>query len=99
MVGRTTITWEEEELLNMDQYEFIRTAHRVYGRNISELSKMTGEIVMDHVILHINTSLRHLGTIRPRPAYRPHVAWSTCLYRYGALLNSYDHGLCRHSAC
>ncbi len=26
----------------MDQYEFIRTAHRVYGRNISELSKMTG---------------------------------------------------------
>lgn len=26
----------------MNQYEFIRTAHRVYGRNISELSRMTG---------------------------------------------------------
>ena len=31
-----------EELLSMDQYEFIRTAHRVYGKNISELSRMTG---------------------------------------------------------
>jgi len=29
-------------LLTMDQYEFIRTAHRVYGKNISELSRMTG---------------------------------------------------------
>ena len=26
----------------MDQYEFIRTAHRVYGKNISELARMTG---------------------------------------------------------
>lgn len=26
----------------MDQYEFIRTAHRVYGKNISELKRMTG---------------------------------------------------------
>lgn len=26
----------------MDQYEFIRTAHRAYGRNISELSRLTG---------------------------------------------------------
>ena len=26
----------------MDQYEFIRTAHRVYDKNISELSRMTG---------------------------------------------------------
>lgn len=26
----------------MDQYEFIRTAHRVYGKNISELLRMTG---------------------------------------------------------
>ncbi len=26
----------------MDQYELIRTAHRVYGRNISELARMTG---------------------------------------------------------
>jgi len=26
----------------MDQYEFIRTAHRVYGHSISELSKTTG---------------------------------------------------------
>lgn len=26
----------------MDQYEFIRTAHRVYGKNITELAVMTG---------------------------------------------------------
>ncbi len=26
----------------MDQYEFIRTANRVYGKNINELSGMTG---------------------------------------------------------
>lgn len=26
----------------MDQYEFIRTAHRVYGKNISELARATG---------------------------------------------------------
>lgn len=26
----------------MDQYELIRTAHRVYGKNVSELSRMTG---------------------------------------------------------
>ncbi len=26
----------------MDQYEFIRTAHRVYGKNISELARLTG---------------------------------------------------------
>ena len=25
----------------MDQYELIRTAHRVYGKNITELAKMT----------------------------------------------------------
>jgi len=25
----------------MDQYEFIRTAHRIYGKNISELSRVT----------------------------------------------------------
>jgi transposase len=31
-----------DEVLNMDQYEFIRTAHRAYGKNISELSRMTG---------------------------------------------------------
>ena len=29
-------------MLIMDQYEFIRTAYRVYGKNISELSRMTG---------------------------------------------------------
>ncbi|MDZ7597352.1 MAG: hypothetical protein U5J82_03440 [Desulfobacterales bacterium] len=26
----------------MDQYEFIRTAHRVYGKSISELARLTG---------------------------------------------------------
>jgi len=29
-------------LLKMSQYEFIRTAHRVYGKNITELANMTG---------------------------------------------------------
>ena len=29
-------------MLTLDQYEFIRTAHRVYKKNISELSRMTG---------------------------------------------------------
>ena len=29
-------------MLRVDQYEFIRTAHRVYGKSISELSRMTG---------------------------------------------------------
>ena len=31
-----------KELLTMDQYEFVRTAHRNYGKNISELARMTG---------------------------------------------------------
>jgi predicted transcriptional regulator len=26
----------------MDQYEYIRTAQRVYGKNISELARQTG---------------------------------------------------------
>jgi predicted transcriptional regulator len=26
----------------MDQYEFIKTAHRVYGKNITELARETG---------------------------------------------------------
>jgi len=29
-------------MLKMDQYELVRTAHRVYGQNISELSRLTG---------------------------------------------------------
>ncbi len=29
-------------MLIMEQYEFIRTAHRVYGKTISELTRMTG---------------------------------------------------------
>jgi len=29
-------------LLRMDQYELIRTGYRVYGKNISELSRQTG---------------------------------------------------------
>lgn len=29
-------------MLNMDQYEFIRTSHRVYGKSIKELSRQTG---------------------------------------------------------
>ena len=29
-------------MLKMDQYELVRTGHRVYGRNISELARMTG---------------------------------------------------------
>ena len=33
---------EEEGVLEMNQYELIRTGHRVYGENISELSRLTG---------------------------------------------------------
>jgi transposase len=33
---------EEEGVLKMDQYELVRTGHRVYGQNISELSRLTG---------------------------------------------------------
>lgn len=29
-------------MLNVNQYEVIRTAHRVYGKNISELARLTG---------------------------------------------------------
>ena len=29
-------------MLKMDQYELVRTRHRVYGQNISELSRLTG---------------------------------------------------------
>jgi transposase len=29
-------------MLKMDQYELVRTAHRVYGKNISEISRTTG---------------------------------------------------------
>ncbi len=29
-------------MLRMDQYERIRTAHRVYGQNISEIARVTG---------------------------------------------------------
>ncbi len=29
-------------MLTLDQYDFIRTAHRVYGQNISEVAKTTG---------------------------------------------------------
>ena len=31
-----------EGVLKVDQYELIRTGHRVYGQNISELARMTG---------------------------------------------------------
>jgi predicted transcriptional regulator len=33
---------EESELLRMDQYELVRTSHRVYGKNISEIARLTG---------------------------------------------------------
>ncbi len=29
-------------MIRMDQYEFIRTAHRVYGKNISKIKRETG---------------------------------------------------------
>ena len=33
---------EEKGVLKVDQYELIRTGHRVYSQNISELSRLTG---------------------------------------------------------
>lgn len=29
-------------MLRVDQYEYIRTAHRVYGKNVSEIARETG---------------------------------------------------------
>ena len=34
-------TREEKGVLKMDQYQLIRTAYRMYGQNISELSRIT----------------------------------------------------------
>jgi ActR/RegA family two-component response regulator len=31
-----------KRVLKMDQYELIRTGYRVYGKNISEMARMTG---------------------------------------------------------
>lgn len=42
MMDRYHTTGEGLGLLTMDQYEFIRTGHRVYGKSISELSRTTG---------------------------------------------------------
>jgi len=33
---------EDKELLSMNEYEFIRIGHRVYGKSISELARITG---------------------------------------------------------
>jgi len=38
----TTIYRGGEGVLKMDQYEMIRTGCRVYGKNISEMARMTG---------------------------------------------------------
>src|SRR6056297_406743 len=38
----STIAIEGERMLRMDQYEHIRTAHRVYGQSISEIARITG---------------------------------------------------------
>lgn len=58
----------------MDQYELIRTAHRKYGKNISELSRLTG-----HSRNTIKKALRgeHWGykerEYQPFPALEPYV--------------------------
>jgi hypothetical protein len=33
---------EVERMIRMDQYSFIRTAHRVYGKSIRQISRETG---------------------------------------------------------
>jgi hypothetical protein len=33
---------EVERMIRMDQYSFIRTAHRVYGKSIRKISRETG---------------------------------------------------------
>lgn len=42
MVLKKTIQSGGKELLTMNQYELIRTAHRVYGKSISEMARLTG---------------------------------------------------------
>ena len=36
------VGWEDKELLGMDQYEMVRTAHRVYKKSIRRISRETG---------------------------------------------------------
>lgn len=31
-----------ERILKMDQYEYVRTARRVYGKSVSEIARETG---------------------------------------------------------
>jgi ActR/RegA family two-component response regulator len=35
-------TQEEKGVIKVDQYELIKTGYRLYGQNISELSRLTG---------------------------------------------------------
>src|SRR6056297_559368 len=48
-------------MLRMDQYEHIRTAHRVYGQNISEIARVTG---------HSRNTIRK-ALIEPYSRYTP----------------------------
>ena len=53
------VGWEDKELLGMDQYEMVRTAHRVYKKSIRRISRETGHTrekepacpVMDRAVL------------------------------------------------
>ena len=36
------VGWEDKELLGMDQYEMVRTAHGVYKKSIRRISRETG---------------------------------------------------------
>ncbi len=37
-------------MISMDQYEYIRTAHRVYGKGVREIARETGHDDFDTLI-------------------------------------------------
>ena len=42
MCGCGKVKPEVARMIRMDQYSFIRTAHRVYGKSIRQISRETG---------------------------------------------------------
>ena len=42
MSGCGKVKPEVERMIRMEQYSFIRTAHRVYGKSIRQISRETG---------------------------------------------------------
>ena len=73
-------------MLEMDQYEFIRTAHRVYGKNITELARQTG---------HSRNTIKKATRLMPIASCFNALFWPTMLnagWRFAAAINSFVAG-------